>query len=392
MAEENATMKAAIDLHAATFRTQHESVFFCPGRVNLIGEHLDYNGGLVFPAAIHLGIYAAVSFNHSDLIRVVSCDFPSDAISFSAKTAAEKPRELTQSWAAYVAATLLQVCKHTGASSVGLNIAFSANLPKGSGLSSSAAIEVLTGFILSTKNNWNISLPSLALLCQKAENEYVGVNCGIMDQFAVANGKENHTMMLNCENLHASFCPVSLGEYSFVVLNSNKPRQLVESKYNERRSECEQSLAMLNAYHAYPTLASAQAEHIEQHLTGNLLKRARHVLSEQQRVLRFKDALLSGDVALLGELMNASHRSLKHDYEVSGFELDTLCQAALSHPQCVGARMTGAGFGGCAVALVHQAYIADFAAQVMPMYQSTTGYVCDIFPIKLSQGVRMMHV
>jgi len=358
--------------------------FFAPGRVNLIGDHIDYNGGMVLPAAIHLGITAQVRERDDHIIRLRS-------------TMSEKRIEidLTKSveynpsagWGNYPMGVicLLQMTKMP---IKGVDILFDSTLPVGSGLSSSAAIEVLTGYILMTLAGFEVDRVAMALLCQKAENEFVGVNCGIMDQFAVAMGKAQNAIQLNCQTLEYQHIPFNIEGFKIVIMNSNKERELADSAYNERRASCEEALALIRKKHDVPNLCEAEFPMIMEAVKDPvLLARARHVWWENQYVHEAIEALQDGDWQTLGESMDASHLSLANDYEVSCDELDFLVDAARLVEGCVGARMTGAGFGGCAVALVHEDAISDFTEYVKTQYHKSTNLDTDIYVCEIVDGV-----
>jgi galactokinase len=366
-------------------------LFFCPGRVNLIGDHIDYNGGLVLPIAISKGIYAIASFNNKGVFRVYSLDFPKDVVEFSLATANLKTK-LKGNWAAFVAGTFLAISEKFNTPIPCLNIVFAGDLPKGSGLSSSAAIEVLSGFMAAYYAELSISLVELAIICKQVENEFIGVNCGIMDQFAVANGKTNQAILLNCSNLSNQYFPIDLGAYSIVIMNSRKPRQLVESKYNERREECELALKEINHFRNYATLCEATEADLEFISDISRKKRVRHVITENQRVKDAANALSEGALQRFGKLLNASHLSLKEDYEVSGEVLDTLCELANQERGCLGARMTGAGFGGCAIALVLSRQLSDFKSRVAEGYFQKTGIQPELLECEISEGVRKLAI
>ena len=376
------------DAFSARYGYAPARFFFCPGRVNLIGEHIDYNGGHVFPAALTIGILAAVGPRADGLVRLASLQAGPDA---EFVLGLPMPKDAALGWANYPRGVFAQMLER-GQPVIGMDIVYEADLPDGAGLSSSAAIEVLTGYIaqrLAGAADADVDRAALALACQRVENTYIGVNSGIMDQFAVANGQAAKAIYLNCQTLEARQVPLELGKYALVVMNTNKERQLAESKYNERRAECDAALAILNRQHQYPDLCSAQMEAVDALITDEVLhRRARHVVSEEARVRQAVEVLQAGDLAALGRLLNQSHQSLRDDYEVTGLELDALAAAAQAQPACLGARMTGAGFGGCALAVVEKTALAAFEAAVAARYKADTGREATFYPSEAGAGVQ----
>lgn len=362
--------------------------FFCPGRVNLIGEHIDYNGGYVFPAALTIGITALwrpraddqMVMHSLNIDGTIKVDLNSD-LNYSE----------ADDWGNYPKG-MLQYYKKQGVKLQGADLLFWSNLPDGAGLSSSAAIEVLMGYIaLSTASEKNINKIELAKAAQSVENNYIGVNCGIMDQFAVANGKANNAILLDCATLEYTLVPFDLGDYSLVIMNTNKRRELADSKYNERRGECDQALAILNTKYNFKDLCSATIESIDELITDlTIKKRALHVVKENQRVLKSIEILKQGDIPGFGKLLNASHDSLKDDYEVTGLELDSIVSEARNTKGCLGARMTGAGFGGCAIALVQNSEIDNFKKAVAQNYAVTTTLHPTFYTSAIGDGVKML--
>ena len=365
--------------------------FFCPGRVNLIGEHIDYNGGFVFPATISMGIMAATRLRTDEQFRVYSLNLETEA---TFVVEANSTKDDSIGWANYVRGVLIYL-KAKGHTLPGLDIVFEGDLPDGAGLSSSAALEVLTGYLalrMAGVEDADIDRTELALLCQAVENRFIGVNCGIMDQFSVANGLARHAMMLDCQKITARQVPLELGQNDLVIMNTNKERQLSESKYNERRAECEAALTLINRHRNYPDLCSAHQHDVDEFVKDPTLhRRATHVVSEQGRVLAAVDVLEEGNLVAFGELLNASHHSLKNDYEVSGTELDALVEAAQSQPGCLGARMTGAGFGGCALAIVDKEKVEEFKQNVARQYQQATGRQAEFYQSKPGPGVHELE-
>jgi galactokinase len=369
------------------FQKEPEHLFFCPGRVNLIGEHIDYNGGRVMPCAISLGTFLAVSRNTDKRFRFQCLDF-SEAVDLHLQ---ESYSRTGKQWFNYPLGVINHFI-HSGYNLSGLDMLFSGNLPVGAGLSSSASIEVLTAYALNHLFHSGISLIDLALLSKKVENEFMGVNCGIMDQFAVALGQKDKAILLNCDTLEYDYIPFKTGDYRLVIINSNKKRELVGSKYNERFAECGRALKAMKKELEIKTLCELSLAEFE--LKKDLIndpileKRALHVASENARVNDAAIALQTGDMEVFGKLMYASHQSLKELYEVTGNELDTIVDFCKNHPGCIGARMTGAGFGGCAIALVHQNGTENFSKELLSHYFRAIGFSPDIFPVSAEQGVR----
>lgn len=363
-----------------------ERKYFAPGRVNLIGEHLDYNGGLVMPCAIDLGIIATVQ---ESALEDVHFSSTAHANSFTFQLNALPQFDSKNEWSNYP----LGVFKHLqqqGITLPSLSITFDSNLPEGSGLSSSAAIEVLTAYIIQDILDISIDRKELALFCQKVENQFIGVQCGIMDQFAVANGKKDHAILLDCNTLGYEHIPFELDDYCLLILNSKKPRALIKSAYNERKASCDEALRIIQQYVPIQTLAEASMEHLQWLKDEEINKRARHVISEQLRVNLSKKMLENGDLFTFGKLMNASHTSLKNDFEVSGIELDILAETAQELPGCIGARMTGAGFGGCAIAIVKKDSVSAFSETILKTYFNATGLHGEVYETFACNGVNRL--
>lgn len=363
-------------------------VFFAPGRVNLIGEHTDYNGGHVFPCALTIGTYAAARKNHCNQIRVYSQNFKS--VGIVSTDVDQITYKKSQDFANYpygVIATL----KAAGYSiNQGIDICYFGNLPNSSGLSSSASIEVVTAYLVRELFGLPIDFVEMAKLTQKSENEFNGVNCGIMDQFAIAMGKEEHAIFLDTATLHYKYVPIKLEGAKLVIACSNKKRGLGDSKYNERRSQCEKALSLIQRAIKVESLGDLTIEEFEavQSFVQDevLLKRARHAVYENQRTICAVTALEKNDLQLFGELMIASHQSLKEDYEVTGIELDTLAEEALKLKGVIGSRMTGAGFGGCTVSIVLNDEIPTFIEKVGNAYKNKIGYAADFYIVDIGSG------
>jgi galactokinase len=369
------------------FHKEPTHFFFCPGRVNLIGEHIDYNGGKVMPCAISLGTYLAVAKNTDKRLRFQCLNFPETAELHLQSSYTKTGKE----WFNYPLGAIHQLLQNDHAIS-GLDMLFYGDLPIGAGLSSSASIEVLTAFAISELFQLNISNTDIALLGKKVENEFIGLNSGIMDQFAVAMGKHDKAILLNCDTLEYEYLPFEIGDYILAIINSNKQRELADSKYNERFAECGAALKLLKKEITAIHLCDIDIDtfRIHRHLINDAIleKRALHVITENERVKQAKETLQSGDLKKFGELMYASHQSLRELYEVSGKELDTIVEFCKSYSDCIGARMTGAGFGGCAIALVKKDNFDDFAAKLVSYYKEKIGYEPEVFASVIGDGVK----
>lgn len=382
-------VKELSEAYFKTYGRKPEHQFFCPGRVNLIGEHIDYNGGEVLPCAIGLGTYLAVSKNTDKLFRFKSLDFD-EAVDLHLQQSYSKTGK---QWFNYPLGVINEMIKN-GATVSGLDMLFHGNLPIGAGLSSSASIEVLTAFALNKLFRLDYPEKELAVLGKKVENEFIGMNCGIMDQFAVAMGRKDKAILLNCDTLQHAYIPFHTGELSLVVINTNKKRSLTDSKYNERFAECGKALDVFKTELELENLCQLNAETLYAHahlLHGTVLwKRARHVVLENERVRQATAALRNGDLQAVGRLMFASHESLREDYEVSGKELDTIVDFCKSFDGVEGARMTGAGFGGCAIALVQSDKVKAFSDGVTRFYEQQIGYPPGVFLTEPADGVRAL--
>ena len=336
------------------FEVPGEALFFSPGRVNLIGEHTDYNGGMVFPCAITFGTYAVVSKRTDSCMRLFSNNFKEKGIIDVALQTLHYDKK--DDWANYVKGVLYFLQQEGFEIPCGLNILIEGNIPNGAGLSSSASLEVLTGTILKETFQLPISKLDIIKLSQKAENQFVGMNCGIMDQFIIGMGKKDHAIALDTGTLEYTYAPVQLKQASIIIMNTNKQRGLTDSKYNERRAECEHALSQIQTVVKIKNLCDLKETEFEkvQHVITSPVerKRARHAVLENIRVKKAIAALEKNDIEEFGAWMNASHISLRDDYEVTGIELDTLVESAWNQSGTIGARMTGAGFGGCAIAIV----------------------------------------
>lgn len=387
MADVAALKKTFEELYGAQ-SAQEIRVFHAPGRVNLIGEHTDYNGGYVFPGALTFGTTMLIRKRDDDQLGLASTNFPlRKQISIQNLVNREEDE-----WMNYPKGIVREL-QNRGVRVGGYDILFSGEIPNGSGLSSSASLEVVTAFGLLTMEGQPVDKVEIALLSQKTENEFIGVQCGIMDQFAVAMGKKDHAILLMCDTLEYKHVPFRSGEYKLVIGNTNKKRGLVDSAYNERRAQCEQAVRDLQAAHPGLTLLgqlTLEQYNASEHLIKDeaVRKRARHVVEEIDRVLQSMKVLESGDLAAFGRLMIGSHNSLRDLYEVTGFELDTMVEAALAVPGVLGSRMTGAGFGGCTVSLVHQDSIERFIDEVGRTYTEKTGLKPNFYVCEIGDGVK----
>jgi galactokinase len=363
-------------------------VYFAPGRVNLIGEHTDYNGGHVFPCALTIGTYAVARKREDSVLRFYSMNFENLGVIESSVIDLVMKKE--DDWANYPKGVIWALQQKGYRLESGLDILYFGNIPNGAGLSSSASIEVLTGFVLKDFFGLDFDLTELALISQFAENKFIGVNCGIMDQFAIARGRKNNAIFLDTADLSYDYAPLELGDAKIVIMNTNKRRGLGDSKYNERRSECDSALADLQKVVNIKALGELTQEEFETHKSAiqnpTHVKRAMHAVYENQRTIRAVEALKKQDLALFGKLMNASHESLQYDYEVTGIELDTIVAAARKQEGVIGARMTGAGFGGCAVSIVEEAGIEAFIEKVGKEYKDQIGYEAAFYVVETGDG------
>ena len=360
------------------------SYYFSPGRINIIGEHIDYNGGLVFPTAISLGTYAAVSLRDDDIVNLYSGNFKQNGIiSFSLSEDLVK----TNVWADYVKGVISEMKKDGHKIEKGFNAYIYGNLPNGASLSSSASLELLFAEIIREINNLDLTDLDLVKYSQRAENNFVGLHCGIMDQFAIGMSKENHAILLDCATLKYDYAPLELGDNVILIMNTNKRRDLVTSKYNERCEECATGLNLIKANYKEIThlceLEISDLEQIEKIITDEVIyRRVRHVVSEMDRVKKTFKALQANDIKLVGKYINESHKSLKEDYEVTGLELDTIVRLAQAETGVLGARMIGAGFAGCAIAIVSKDSVDRVTKNVLEGYLKEIGYAADIYVAK----------
>lgn len=388
--EKREVIKRFIELYGGT--EEGIRVFMSPGRVNLIGEHTDYNGGYVFPAALTLRSLCVVRLTGDRKIKLAATDL--DGIVTADIDRIDDYKDLK--WGNYQLGVASELIKD-GYEIQGCEMLYDDTVPIGSGLSSSAAIQIVTAVALSTLADEAKGIKRepdmvyLAKIGQRSEHNYVGVMCGIMDQFASANGKANHAILLNCKNLEYKLVPVALDGYKIVILNTNKKRSLATSKYNERCAECAEALNELKeVIDGIDCLGDVTLEQFNAHkdaIKNDVVrKRAEHVVSEDDRVLKSVTALENGDIKEFGRLMIGSHNSLRDLYEVTGIELDTLVSEALKVEGCIGARMTGAGFGGCAVSIVKETAVDEFIEKVGRAYEEKIGYPASFYVSDLGDG------
>lgn len=370
------------------FGAGEKKVYFAPGRVNLIGEHTDYNGGHVFPCALTIGTYGVVRLREDKKLRFYSMNFEALGVLESSLDDLKPCKEAD--WTNYPKGVMWAFEEKGMKIPCGMDILLNGNIPNGSGLSSSASVEVLTGYILKDCFGFDVSNQELALIGQFSENNFNGVNCGIMDQFAIAMGKKNHAIFLDTSDLSYTYAPIALDGAKIVISCSNKKRGLGDSKYNERRAECEEALLELQKVVDIKSLGELTKEQFEENQSAIAsevrIRRARHAVYENQRTLEAVEALKKNDVKLFGELMNASHVSLRDDYEVTGIELDTLVEEAWKVEGVIGSRMTGAGFGGCTVSIVKDEAIETFKKQVGKAYEEKIGYAADFYVVEIGDG------
>lgn len=367
-------------------------VYFAPGRVNLIGEHTDYNGGHVFPCALTIGTYGVVRKRTDNRLRFYSMNFEGLGILESSLDDLTPSKEAE--WTNYPKGVMWAFGEKGMKIPCGMDLLLNGNIPNGSGLSSSASVEVLTGFILKDMFGFDVSNQELALIGQYSENNFNKVNCGIMDQFAIAMGKKDNAIFLDTADLSYEYAPIALTGAKIVIACSNKKRGLGDSKYNERRSECETALAELQQVADIQTLGDLDEAAFEKAASAIQSdvrrKRAKHAVYENQRTMRAVEALKARDVTQFGKLMNESHISLRDDYEVTGIELDTLVEEAWKVEGVIGSRMTGAGFGGCTVSIVKDAAIDTFIEKVGAAYKAKIGYAADFYVVEIGDGPRLV--
>lgn len=372
---------------AEIFGPRETTQYFSPGRINLIGEHTDYNGGHVFPASITYGTYGVAAPREDKKVLVYSTNF--DDIGVISFDIDHLEYDKKDNWANYVKGMVLKL-KEGHTIDHGFELLVEGTIPNGAGLSSSASLELLVGVMLEDLFDLKTDRLELVQTGKKVENEFIGVNSGIMDQFAIGFGDVDQAILLDTNTLKYEMVPVKLDGYAVVIMNTNKRRELADSKYNERRSECEEALARLQRNLDIQSLGELDMATFEANSSliadDTLTRRARHAVTENQRTLEAKAELEKGNLAAFGKLLNASHHSLRYDYEVTGIELDTLVDTAQAQEGVLGARMTGAGFGGCAIALVKEENIATFKNNVYDVYLKIVGYAPDFYVAHIGSG------
>ena len=363
--------------------------FFSPGRVNLIGEHTDYNGGFVFPCALDFGTYAVIKKREDKIFRMYSKNFENlGIIEFNLDSLVYDKKD---DWANYPKGVVKTFLDRNYEIDRGFDVLFFGNIPNGAGLSSSASIEVLTAVILKDLFKLDVDMIEMIKMCQVAENKFIGVNSGIMDQFAVGMSKKDNAILLDCNTLKFEYVPVKLKNMSIVIANTNKKRGLADSKYNERRTSCEKAVKVLNKnginIKYLGELTVAEFEKIKHYIIDEeQLKRATHAVTENERAKIAVEFLKKDDITEFGKLMNKSHISLRDDYEVTGLELDSLVEAAWEEKGTVGSRMTGAGFGGCTVSIVENAYVDSFIKNIGKKYREKTGLEASFYIANIGDG------
>ena len=376
--------------YETTFGEKGKDVFFSPGRINVIGEHTDYNGGHVFPAAISLGVYGVYGPREDKKVRLFSGNVDGDIVEFDIDdTTVEKDDRF---WTNYFKGMIAYLREKYDNIDHGFNLYIKANLPSGSGLSSSAAIEMLMGIILKDEFDLDVDRIALAKMGQRTENEFVGLNSGIMDQFACIMGKKDSAIFLDCNSLDYEYLPLALSDYEIIIMATNKEHTLADSAYNNRVRECHNALEKLQKQLDIKSLGELDNDTLDEYSylinDETELKRARHAVSENQRTLRATKAMKSGDLAKLGRLINASHISLHYDYEVTGKELDTLVEASWKQPGVLGARMIGGGFGGSAIAIVKKSEAENFKQEVGKIYRDKVGYDASFYDAEIVDGTK----
>lgn len=374
------------------FGQEADATFFSPGRINLIGEHTDYNGGHVFPAAITLGTYGAARKREDQVLRFYSANFKD--LGIIEVNMQNLVYDKADNWTNYAKGVLYYLQEAGHRIDTGLDVFVYGTIPNGSGLSSSASLELLIGIIAEELFDLDLSRLDLVKIGKQTENEFIGVNSGIMDQFAIGMGADQRAIYLDTNTLEYELVPLDLGNHVIVIMNTNKRRELADSKYNERRAECERALEELNAVLNIQTLGELDAQTLDEYSyliqDENRIKRARHAVWENQRTLQARQALEAGDLQQFGRLINASHVSLEHDYEVTGLELDTLAHTAWEQDGVLGARMTGAGFGGCGIAIVEKDKVERFLENVGQTYTDIVGYAPSFYIAEIAAGSRVL--
>lgn len=373
--------------------TTDVNVYFAPGRVNMIGEHTDYNGGHVFPCALTIGTYAAARKRTDDRLRFYSMNFEKLGVIESSITDLKPEKEAH--WTNYPKGIMWAFEKRGFKMPCGLDIVLNGNIPNGSGLSSSASLEVLTGYLLRDLFGFDVTNVDLALIGQYSENNFNGMNCGIMDQFASAMGKKDNAIFLDTADLSFEYAPLVLEGAKIIVTNSKVKHSLVDSEYNVRRSECEKALEELQSVIGINTLGDLSEEQFEQYKAAIKddvrVRRAKHAVYENQRTVRAVEALKKNDLTLFGRLMNESHVSLRDDYQVSCDEIDVLVEEAWKVPGVIGSRITGGGFGGCTVSIVKNDAVEHFVSSLGAAYKESTGHEAEFYVVDIGDGAHRLN-
>lgn len=368
-------------------RATEPVLFFSPGRVNLIGEHTDYNGGYVFPCAVDFGTWLLVRRTDRAEILLNSLNF-SGAVSVPV---AFNYLPIPKSWTNYPVGVINEFARK-GIPAHGMEMLFYGDIPSGAGLSSSASIEMVTAVAMNHLTGSGLEMMEMVKMGQKAENGFAGMQCGIMDQFAVGFGKKDHAINLNCDTLEYQYAPMKLGDRRLIITNTNKIRKLTDSKYNERRSECERAVEIISDHHPIRNLSQLTVRDLwmlDEYIADPVVrKRAKHVITENGRTIDAIEALQNNDIELFGSLMNKSHDSLCSDYEVTGAELDALVYEGRKLPGVIGTRMTGAGFGGCTVSIVDNGHVDNFIKRLGEIYTARTGLTADFYLPGIGDGAR----
>lgn len=369
-------------------------LFFAPGRVNLIGEHTDYNGGHVFPCAISLGTYAAARKRNDRKVRLYSANFPNAGVT---ETSLDELVPLEKAgWAGYPKGVIWAFDQRGYTIENGFDMVIYGDIPAGAGLSSSASLEVLTGFVLRSlfgeegSRIASVTNEELALIGQQSENEYNGMHCGIMDQFASAMGKEGNAIFLDTNTMQFEYAPIELDGMKLMITNTNKKHSLVDSEYNLRREQCTRALKDLQTKLPVKTLGDLSIEEFEANkmlITDEVCRRrAKHAVYENQRTIKAVVALKAGDIVTFGKLMNESHVSLRDDYETSCREADILAEEAWKIPGVLGSRITGGGFGGCTVSIVKDEAADEFKEKIGAVYLKKVGYPASFYMLRIGSG------
>lgn len=378
-----------LEAFESIYGNHHDAkVYYAPGRVNLIGEHIDYNGGLVFPAAISLGTYGVARLRKDSQIRFYSANYPEQGIVMV--DLHDMHYQFEHGWANYAKGIITFLLNSGRKLPVGFDLYVNGNLPTASGLSSSASLEVLVAYIASDLYKLNLSRVEIALMAQRVENEYMGMHCGIMDQLIIACGIKNKALLMNTATLEMEAHDATFDGYQFVIMNTNYQRKTTDSKYNERVSECNEAKSILKTSFQFNHLCELKPDllpTVQSIITNDVIyRRVKHVITEQARTLDAMKAMKANDAKWFGKLLNQSHHSLKDDYEVTGVHLDTLVDSAIRHG-AIGARVTGAGFGGCAIALVKNEFVDAIKESVKSDYRKITGLEATFYEVNFTNGV-----